>query len=117
MKKRKSHTNEKEKLNVRLERENKMEELLLSVLEDFKDVNLHSEGGRELLVNQIMHKIREQNPKKGWLLDLNPDSDNDFWEKKRKALSKDYAYSRDLLEKKENEQLDLFPDYEGGHLG
>ena len=47
--KKKLKLNEKEKLNVQLEKEgSKMdfEEVLLSVLEDFKDINLHSESGR-----------------------------------------------------------------------
>ena len=117
MKKRKSHTNEEEKLNVRLERENKMEKLLISVLEDFKDVNLHSEAGRELIVNEIMHRIREKNPKEGWYLDLSPNKDRDYWQKKQQAMGDNYVYSRDLLEEKNKDQIDLFPDYEGGHLG
>ena len=28
-----------------------------------------------------------------------------------------YVYSRDLIENKDEEQIDLFPTYEGGHSG
>ena len=71
MRRKKLQLNEKEKLNVQLEkRGSKMdfEEVLLSVLEDFKDVNLHSESGRSILVKEMM--VRLKDPNVGWFLDF-----------------------------------------------
>ena len=39
----------------------KFEDVILSVLEDFKDINLHSEAGRKVLLGEIMAQIK--NPK------------------------------------------------------
>ena len=101
------------------------EDVLLSVLEDFQDVNLHSEAGRTMVVKEIMHQIKD--PNKGWYLNLG-DGIGDYKNKKRQALGGDYIYSRDLIEGK---QLEIFEspdggetirsrkvnDYDGGHLG
>jgi len=46
----------------------KFEDIILSVLEDFKDVNLHSEAGRKVLLGKIMTQIK--NPRNGWFLDM-----------------------------------------------
>ena len=78
----------------------KFEDVILSVLEDFKDINLHSEAGRKVLLGEIMAQIK--NPKDGWFLDM-----GDEISKKKKKM-KDYVYSRDLLKAE---------DYKGGHLG
>ena len=66
----------------------KFEDVILSVLEDFKDINLHSEAGRKVLLGEIMTQIK--NPKDGWFLDM-----GDEISKKKKKM-KDYVYSRDL---------------------
>ena len=101
------------------------EEVLLSVLEDFKDINLHSESGRNILVKEMMVKLKD--PNVGWFLDFS-DGISDLKNKKRQALGGDYIYSRDLSEGK---QLEIFEspdggetirsrkvnDYDGGHLG
>tara|TARA_B100002019_G_C20893112_1_gene414415 strand:- start:68 stop:454 length:387 start_codon:yes stop_codon:yes gene_type:complete len=128
VRRKKLQLNEKEKLNVQLEkRGSKMdfEEVLLSVLEDFKDINLHSESGRNILVKEMM--VRLKDPNVGWFLDFS-DGISDLKNKKRQALGGDYIYSRDLSEGK---QLEIFEspdggetirsrkvnDYDGGHLG
>ena len=101
------------------------EEVLLSVLEDFKDINLHSEAGRGILVKEMM--VRVKDPNAGWFLDFSGII-SEYKNKKRQALGGDYIYSRDLLE---NKQLEIFEspdggetiktrkidDYDGGHLG
>ena len=38
----------------------KFEDVILSVLEDFKDINLHSEAGRKVLLGEIMAQIKNQ---------------------------------------------------------
>ena len=95
------------------------------VLEDFKDINLHSESGRSILVKEMM--VRLKDPNVGWFLDFS-DGISDLKNKKRQALGGDYIYSRDLIEGK---QLEIFEspdggetirsrkvnDYDGGHLG
>ena len=66
--------------------------IIKDVLEYFKDSNLHSESAREAIAEEIIKRLDE-------------------------TSKTDYVYSRDLLEKKEKEKTDLFPVYEGGHLG
>ncbi len=82
----------------------KFEDVILSVLEDFKDINLHSDAGRELLVGEIMEQIRK--PGNGWFLDMSGGI-SEHKKNKRKKLGGDYVYSRDLLD----------DEYKGGHLG
>ncbi len=41
----------------------------MSVLEQFKEANLHSEAGRQLITNEIMFRIRDKNTP--WYLNLN----------------------------------------------
>ena len=84
------------------------EEVLLSVLEDFKDINLHSEAGRGILVKEMMVRIKD--PNAGWFLDFSG-SISEYKNKKRQALGGDYIYSRDLFEKK---QLEIFESPDGG---
>ena len=60
----------------------KFQEILLSVLEDFEDVNLHSKSGRELLVKEMMVKIKD--PSNGWFLDMS-EGINEY--KKQKSLA------------------------------
>lgn len=67
--------------------------IIKDVLEYFKDANLHSESAREGIAKEIIKRLDE-------------------------TTKTDYVYSRDLIEKKKDEeQIDLFPVYEGGHLG
>ncbi len=73
----------------------KFEEVILSVLEDFKDINLHSDAGRELLAGEIMEQIRK--PGNGWFLDMGSGI-SEYKKNKRKELGGDYVYSRDLLD-------------------
>tara|TARA_R100000734_G_C3306187_1_gene96678 strand:- start:710 stop:916 length:207 start_codon:yes stop_codon:yes gene_type:complete len=63
-----------------------LEDLLLSILKDFEDVNLHSESGRELLVNEIMAKIKD--PSIGWFLDAGTEL-GEHKRRKRLALNGD----------------------------
>ena len=67
----------------------KFQEILLSVLEDFEDVNLHSKSGRELLVKEMMVKIKD--PSNGWFLDMS-EGINEYKKQKRLALNGD-SYS------------------------
>ena len=69
-----------------------MEGIIKEVLEHFKDVNLHSEVARDSIAKEIIKMVNEKT-------DTN------------------YVYSRDLIENKDEDQIDLFPTYEGGHLG
>lgn len=66
--------------------------IIKDVLEYFKDANLHSEAAREGIAEEIIKRLDE-------------------------TTKNDYFYSRDLLAKKEKDETDLFPVYEGGHLG
>ena len=67
--------------------------IIKDVLEYFKDANLHSESAREGIAEEIIKRLDE-------------------------TTETDYVYSRDLIEKKKDEdQIDIFPVYEGGHLG
>jgi len=67
--------------------------IIKDVLEYFKDANLHSESAREGIAKEIIKRLDE-------------------------TTETDYVYSRDLIEKKKDEeQIDIFPVYEGGHLG
>ena len=68
-----------------------MRGIIKDVLEYFKDANLHSEAAREGIAEEIIKRLDE-------------------------TTKNDYVYSRDLLAK-EKDETDLFPVYEGGHLG
>mgnify|MGYP003120739965 FL=1 len=66
MKKRKSQLNEKEKLNVLEElREfrNKVKKIILDVLKQYKDANLHSESARETIAKEMMKEFGMEEPK------------------------------------------------------
>ena len=69
-----------------------MERIIKDVLEHFKDANLHSEVARDSIAKEIIKMLNEK-------------------------TGTNYLYSRDLIENKDEEQIDLFPTYEGGHLG
>ena len=69
-----------------------MEGIIKDVLEHFKDANLHSEVARDSIAKEIIKMLNE------------------------KTVA-NYVYSRELIENKDEEQIDLFPTYEGGHLG
>ena len=70
-----------------------MRGIIKDVLEYFEDANLHSESAREAIAEEIIKRLD----------------------------TKEYYYSRDLVSAKtkddEKEQPNLFPAYEGGHLG
>ena len=67
--------------------------IIKDVLEHFKDANLHSEAARDGIAEEIIKRLNEK-------------------------TETDYVYSRDLIdEKRDEDQINLFPHYEGGHLG
>ena len=62
-----------------------MDKLILSVLEQFKEANLHSEAGRQLITDEIMYKVRDKTTP--WFLNMN------------------------TIDGKPEQQLELFPEY------
>ena len=63
-----------------------MDKLILSVLEQFKDANLHSEAGRQVITDEIMFRVRDKTTP--WFLNMN------------------------TIDGKPEQQLELFPEYD-----
>ena len=63
-----------------------MDKLILSVLEQFKDANLHSEAGRQLITDEIMFRVRDKTTP--WFLNMN------------------------TIDGKPEHHLELFPEYD-----